>query len=497
MHHYRRRGGERAPEPQLTEATIATPFDLAKAARAAVQARDLKALERLLQRPEAAEMDDRSAAFVVRTAVEQHSASALGLLFAQPAVLGMGARAIAGLLQTAIRYKNVPAVLQLSKLEAAHDISPGYISYLLGEATTLGHAGVIQSLSMLQGHQTELEQLVPAGSIEGALRTAVLQGRRQMVFHMTESEGVLGLQPTAIAGILSTAVQHCSGIITRYLCWVPSAQQLPPDAVCSLLEAAVRAVDSQGLAYVCEALPGARQLGAEQSVRLLTAALQQSDEATTLFCRLAHLPGSQKLSPNNTAKLLAAVLSEDAAAEAGSVADRVCAVCALLPGARRLRPLRVLDLLRLALRLQDSAAVSELCSLPGAQQLSSSSCMELMQIAAEAEQQQPVLSASSEEAATEQESGDLGGVSDDDGGCGSCSSRCSTPKRAARVGSSDSSGSSSPVLLRRFSRSSATSSCSTRSSSPSSSELMAVLCQQLSGAQGLQPSAVLLNAAAA
>jgi hypothetical protein len=61
-----------------------------------------------------------------------------------------------------------------------------------------------------------------------------------------------------------------SGIITRYLCWVPSAQQLPPDAVCSLLEAAVRAVDSQGLAYVCEALPGARQLGAEQSVRLLT-----------------------------------------------------------------------------------------------------------------------------------------------------------------------------------------------------------------------------------
>jgi hypothetical protein len=302
MHHYRRRGGERAPEPQLTEATIATPFDLAKAARAAVQARDLKALERLLQRPEAAEMDDRrcvvvsctslrwgraslpagvgqpptnrllsllllpvpppttpnhdarcSAAFVVRTAVEQHSASALGLLFAQPAVLGMGARAIAGLLQTAIRYKNVPAVLQLSKLEAAHDISPGYISYLLGEATTLGHAGVIQSLSMLQGHQTgahldrahvvggcwgwathskghtslaaasftraaELEQLVPAGSIEGALRTAVLQGRRQMVFHMTESEGVLGLQPTAIAGILSTAVQHCRCVDACALC---------------------------------------------------------------------------------------------------------------------------------------------------------------------------------------------------------------------------------------------------------------------------------------
>jgi hypothetical protein len=95
-----------------------------------------------------------SVAFVVRTAVEQHNSSALTLLFSQPAVQSMGARAIAGLLQTAIRYKNVPAVLQLSKLEAAHDINTAYLSYLMKEAMALGHPGVVQALSVLQGHQT-------------------------------------------------------------------------------------------------------------------------------------------------------------------------------------------------------------------------------------------------------------------------------------------------------------------------------------------------------
>lgn len=93
-------------------------------------------------------------AFVVRTAVEQHNSHAMTLLFSQPAVQCMGARAIAGLLQTAIRYKNVPAVLQLSKLEAAHDINTAYLSYLLEEAVSLGHAGAVHSLSLLQGHET-------------------------------------------------------------------------------------------------------------------------------------------------------------------------------------------------------------------------------------------------------------------------------------------------------------------------------------------------------
>lgn len=54
----------------------------------------------------------------------------------------------------------------------------------------------------------ELEQLVPAGSYAGALRTAVLQGRRQMVFHMVHSDAVQAIEPSIMAGILNTAVQH-------------------------------------------------------------------------------------------------------------------------------------------------------------------------------------------------------------------------------------------------------------------------------------------------
>lgn len=95
-----------------------------------------------------------SVAFVVRTAVEQHNSSAMSLLFNQPTVQSMGPRAIAGLLQTAIQYKNVPAVLQLSKLKSAHDINTAYLSYLLEEAMRLGHAEAVQCLSVLQGHQT-------------------------------------------------------------------------------------------------------------------------------------------------------------------------------------------------------------------------------------------------------------------------------------------------------------------------------------------------------
>lgn len=54
----------------------------------------------------------------------------------------------------------------------------------------------------------ELEQLVPAGSFAGALRTAVLQGRRQMVYHMIQHEAVQTMEPGIMAGILGTAIYH-------------------------------------------------------------------------------------------------------------------------------------------------------------------------------------------------------------------------------------------------------------------------------------------------
>lgn len=66
---------------------------------------------------------------------------------------------------------------------------------------------------------TELEQLVPAGSFAGALRTAVLQGRRQMVYHMTQNDDVQTMEPGIIAGILGTAIYHrrCVEVLSRAL----------------------------------------------------------------------------------------------------------------------------------------------------------------------------------------------------------------------------------------------------------------------------------------
>jgi hypothetical protein len=49
---------------------------------------------------------------------------------------------------------------------------------------------------------------VPAGSFAGALRTAVLQGRRQMVYHMIQNEDVQSMEPSIMSGILGTAIYH-------------------------------------------------------------------------------------------------------------------------------------------------------------------------------------------------------------------------------------------------------------------------------------------------
>jgi hypothetical protein len=61
----------------------------------------------------------------------------------------------------------------------------------------------------------------------------------------------------------------CSGVITRYLCWVEAAQRLRADSVCELLGAALQVGDSQAVWYICEELPGAQQLTAEHITKLL------------------------------------------------------------------------------------------------------------------------------------------------------------------------------------------------------------------------------------
>jgi len=61
----------------------------------------------------------------------------------------------------------------------------------------------------------------------------------------------------------------CSGVITRYLCWVHAAQLLPAASVCALLEAALQVGDSQAVNYICEELPGAQQMEADHIAKLL------------------------------------------------------------------------------------------------------------------------------------------------------------------------------------------------------------------------------------
>lgn len=79
----RRRGNSKErQEQQQQQGTAAadnsTPFDLAKKLRGAVQAKDMKALAKLFQRSEVAEMDDRRCVYVyVRNPHHQWSAPCL------------------------------------------------------------------------------------------------------------------------------------------------------------------------------------------------------------------------------------------------------------------------------------------------------------------------------------------------------------------------------------------------------------------------------------
>lgn len=61
----------------------------------------------------------------------------------------------------------------------------------------------------------------------------------------------------------------CSGVITRYLCWIAAAQALPAASVCDLLEAALQVGDSQAVSYICEELPGVQHLQAAEMTKLL------------------------------------------------------------------------------------------------------------------------------------------------------------------------------------------------------------------------------------
>lgn len=68
-------------------------------------------------------------------------------------------------------------------------------------------------------------------------------------------------------------IHNPSGVITRYLCWVAAAQQLPPASVVGLLEGALQVGDAVGLSFLLDDLPGASQLDMEQAAKLLTVRL--------------------------------------------------------------------------------------------------------------------------------------------------------------------------------------------------------------------------------
>lgn len=186
----------------------------------------------------------------------------------------------------------------------------------------------------------------------------------------------------------------------------------------------------------------------------------------TVLCRLCHLPAAHALKPADAASLLETALTDTAVC---SVADAVCAICELLPGAQHITPDKLQELLKAVLPQHGSSTLNHIFSLPAAKDLA-----------------RPVLASSSQQVLPAHQ---------DKRSAPASSSRSSSPASSGRLGralsSSSSSNSSSPVS-RRSRSSTASSDCSSTTGGAGGGRrgLAARLCRDLSEAALLQPDSL-------
>jgi hypothetical protein len=358
--------------------------------------------------------------------------------------------AVAGLLQLAMNSSSNTAA-QAAAYHIPAQLEPAVARKLLTTAALRQHVSAVQhmaGLAVVQQHidatalQSCLQELLAPSSLQDAhsawrnylwASTVASQYKEERIQRSICVHAACAMPAAALLGtdavtqllLASMQARAHMKVISR-LCGLPAARQLSSDQAVQILDLAIKMEWTSCTAMLCSWLPPAQQLDANVLVQLMRTALcYHSKSCVALLC---HLPRAQQISSDMLMQLLMAALEHDSGcirvllalpAAAGISRQHAkellllayeqhvpihqpwpyCAArhLAELPAVQQFGTNEVLQLMLAATTHRLSYGFTQLCKLPAAQQLSSSSLCRTSCTASQSCRgcQQPVISAAS------------------------------------------------------------------------------------------------------
>lgn len=251
----------------------------------------------------------------------------------------------------------VPGVLQLCMNCSSSD-------------TALTAAQLLEPLGLL----TEAASSINAGLLRRLLVTAAARRHQLAFLHMAAQPSILQHVDGASLGsvlelLMSWGDTTCIDVLLRKL-QPASVQQLSPDALAQLLQAAVDKDSFAAAEQLC-GLPAAAQMSASNVAQLLEAAWKQDSHLCA--AQLFGLPAVQQLSASMVARLAEVTLQQSN----GPYTSRLFS----LPAAQDLTADMLAQLLDIAIQQSDKLYVWRLYCMPAAMQLSGSAVAKLLHAA--------------------------------------------------------------------------------------------------------------------
>jgi hypothetical protein len=255
--------------------------------------------------------------------------------------------------------------------EAASTTNAGLLHWLLVTAAARQH----QLAFLHMAGQAAILQHVDAATLQSVLELLITWGDTtciDVLLRKLQPAAVQQLSPEAVAHLLQAAVGTDSFAAAEHLCGLPAASQLSASSVPQLLEAAWKQ-DSHVCAALLFDLPAVQQLSASMVARLAEVTLQQGNGPYA--SRLFALPAAQQLTADMAARLLEIAIQQS---DEMYVWRLHC-----VPAAMQLGSSMVVKLLLAALSRGPAGIehVSNLSQLPAAAHVSSEEAEQLLHAA--------------------------------------------------------------------------------------------------------------------
>ncbi|KAF6254951.1 hypothetical protein COO60DRAFT_274159 [Scenedesmus sp. NREL 46B-D3] len=183
------------------------------------------------------------------------------------------------------------------------------------------------------------------------------------------------LSAKALAWVVLKSVQDDNAVSTRLLCKLPAAQRFGSGLLAQLLQAAAQRNSLECAAALCM-LPAVRGISADAVEQLLQAAVKEDKlQLVRLLCRVP--AAAADISSRALEKTLQTAVSQQRSSTSVSCTEQLCS----LPGASNLSTDDKEQLLQAAEEQQNVVCTQHLCRLPAAAQLDSAQVLQLLQAA--------------------------------------------------------------------------------------------------------------------